>query len=161
VVTEVLEAASDPLRLDVVGEKGSAAKLGGQWPVGVLLAGDLLAAVIAVPLALVLLNVASPASSNSLTHFWVNVGADASFPAAIVLALALAGFYRLNRRAPYESSFSELEELAVALCAGCVISIAFSLIPPSYYSLPSSLWPSLLGVEQSFMPPVEACIPEC
>jgi exopolysaccharide biosynthesis polyprenyl glycosylphosphotransferase len=128
VVTEVLEAASDPLRLDVVGEKGSAAKLGGQWPVGVLLAGDLLAAVIAVPLALVLLNVASPASSNSLTHFWVNVGADASFPAAIVLALALAGFYRLNRRAPYESSFSELKELAVALCAGCVISIAFSLI---------------------------------
>ncbi len=125
-VTEVLEASS--LRADAAGEKGSAAKLGGQWPVGVLVAGDLLAAVIALPLALILLPMASPAPSNSLGHFWANIGSDASFPAAIVLALALAGFYRLNRRAPNESSFSELKELAVALCAGCVISIAFSLM---------------------------------
>lgn len=127
-VTEVLEAASDPLRLGIVGEKGSPGKIGGQWPVGVLVAGDLLAAVIALPLALILLPMASPAPSNSLAQFWRNIGSDASFPVAIVLALALAGFYRLNRRAPYESSFSELKELAVALCAGCVISIAFSLM---------------------------------
>jgi exopolysaccharide biosynthesis polyprenyl glycosylphosphotransferase len=129
VVSEVLEeAATKSLHLRIGEERAGDTRFGGQWPVGVLVAGDLLAAVIALPLALILLNMASPARSNSLTHFWANVGADASFPGAIVLALAVAGFYRLNRRAPYESSFSDLKELAVALCAGCVISIALSLM---------------------------------
>jgi exopolysaccharide biosynthesis polyprenyl glycosylphosphotransferase len=65
---------------------------------------------------------------NSIGRFWENIGAGASFPVAIVLALALAGFYRSSRRAPYESSFSELKELTVALCAGCVLSIGLSLL---------------------------------
>ena len=45
-----------------------------------------------------------------------------------MIALALAGFYRSSRRARYESSFSELKELAIALCAGCVLSIGFSVL---------------------------------
>jgi len=117
----------DSLRLDVDVEEAVIPVGGRQWPAGVILAADLVAAAIALPLALFLLSLASPASSNSLGDFWKNIGAGASFPVAIVLALALAGFYRSNRRAPYESSFSELKELAVALCAGCVLAIAFSL----------------------------------
>jgi exopolysaccharide biosynthesis polyprenyl glycosylphosphotransferase len=108
-------------------EQGGGQVGGCQWPIGVMLATDLVAAAVALPLALLLLAVSSTTATNSLSHFWRNVGADASFPVAIVLALALAGFYRSNRRAPYESSFSELKELAVALCAGCVLAIAFSL----------------------------------
>ena len=118
----------DSLRLDVDVEEAVIPVGGRQWPAGVILAADLVAAAIALPLALFLLSLASPASSNSLSDFWRNIGAGASFPVAIVLALALAGFYRSNRRAPYESSFSELKELAVALCAGCVLAIAFSLL---------------------------------
>jgi exopolysaccharide biosynthesis polyprenyl glycosylphosphotransferase len=126
VVVDVLRATSSPLALDVEETKRPASHQ--QWPVGVLLAADLVAAAIALPLALLLLAVGSTTQGNSLTHFWSNVGADASFPVAIVLALALAGFYRSNRRAPYESGFSELKELALALCAGCVLSIALSLL---------------------------------
>jgi exopolysaccharide biosynthesis polyprenyl glycosylphosphotransferase len=127
VVTDVVRAY-DPLCIDEVGvEQGGGPVGGDQRPIGVVLAADRVAAAIALPLALLLLSVGSPTASNSLSHFWRTVGADASFPVAIVLALALAGFYRSNRRAPYESSFSELKELAVALCAGCVLAIAFSL----------------------------------
>lgn len=127
-MTEVLQVSSESFGLDIRDDQIEAARLGGQWPIGLLMVADLVAAVMALPLALLLLQTASPVSSNSLARFWTNVGADASFPAAIVLALALAGFYRSNRRAPYESSFSDLKELAVALCAGCVLSIASSLV---------------------------------
>ena len=126
-VTDVLETL-DSLCLEEGAEAERAPIVGGRWPTGVVIAADLVAAAIALPLALLVLSASSPALSNSLGHFWRNVAAGASFPLAIVLALALAGFYRSNRRAPYESSFSELKELAVALCAGCVLSIGFSLV---------------------------------
>ena len=127
-VTDLVQIL-DPLCLDEFEVEQSGVPLGGgQWPIGVVLAADLVAAAIALPLALLLLSVASPARTNSLGDFWRNIGAGASFPVAIVLALALAGFYRSNRRAPYESSFSELKELVVALCAGCVLAITFSLL---------------------------------
>ena len=126
-VTDVLETL-DPLRLEVGTERGRAPLVGDRWPIGLMVVADLVGAAIALPLGLVLLSLTSPASTNSLGYFWTNIEAGALFPVAIVLALALAGFYRSNRRAPYESSFSELKELAVALCAGCVLSIAFSLL---------------------------------
>ncbi len=171
-VIEVLEAASDPLRLDIGGEKSSTAEIDGQWPVGVLVAGDLLAAVIALPLALSLLPMASPAQSNSLGHFWANIGSDASFPGAIVLALALADFNRLNRRAPYESSFSDLKELAVALCAEWVLSIAFSLMVHRAFGVAENDSTQLLlaaiialafimGGERPSVHRVAACTPGC
>jgi hypothetical protein len=109
-----------PYPLDFsVDDVGSAPIAGDQWPVALLLAIDLVTAAIAIPLALLLLSMFSSAQTNSLRDFWSNVESDASFPVAIVIALALAGFYRSSRRARYESSFSELKELAVALSAGC------------------------------------------
>ncbi len=119
--------APDLLDFDV-DEVAPAPIAGDQWPVALLLAVDLVAAAIALPLALLLLTMISPAESNSLGKFWGNAESDASFPVAIVIALALAGFYRSSRRARYESSFSELKELAIALCAGCVLSIGFSFL---------------------------------
>jgi exopolysaccharide biosynthesis polyprenyl glycosylphosphotransferase len=117
----------EPLTLDVSEDMGTTPIAGDQWPVALLLLVDLLATAIALPLALLILSVTSDAKENSFTHFWGNVRIEAFFPLAIVAALALAGFYRSSRRARYESSFSELKELAVALCAGCVLSIGFSV----------------------------------
>jgi exopolysaccharide biosynthesis polyprenyl glycosylphosphotransferase len=116
------------LGLDFAEEFGDTRIKADQWPVAFLLAADLAAAAIALPVALFLLSVSSPAPSNSLSNFWSNVESGALFPVAIVIALAFAGFYRSSSRARYESSFSELKELAIALCAGCVLSIAFSLL---------------------------------
>ena len=126
-MTDVLETLETP-GLDARAENGANPTSADQWPIGVLFAADLFAAAVAVPLALLLLSLGSPGRIDTLGHFWENVGTDASFPVAIVIALALAGFYRSSRRAPYENSFSELKELAVALCAGVVLSIGFSLI---------------------------------
>ena len=126
-LTRVKEA-TDQLSFDVGDAPEPVPITGDQWPVALLLAFDLLAAAVALPLALLLLGVSSSAESNSLGRFWTNVGNDASFPVAIVIALAIAGFYRSSRRARYESSFSELKELAIALCAGCVLSIGFSVL---------------------------------
>jgi exopolysaccharide biosynthesis polyprenyl glycosylphosphotransferase len=129
--------APDLLDFDV-DEVGTAPIAGDQWPVAWLLAVDLVAAAIALPLALLLLATISPAESNSLSNFWSNVRSGASFPVAIVIALALAGFYRSSRRARYESSFSELKELAVALCAGFVLSIGFSVLLHLTFSVTES-----------------------
>jgi exopolysaccharide biosynthesis polyprenyl glycosylphosphotransferase len=115
----------EPSTLETVGELGAMPIAGDQWPVALLLVVDLAAAAIALPLALLLLAMSSNSKDDSLTHFWGNLSVEASFPLAIVTALALAGFYRSSRRARYESSFSELKDLAVALCAGCALSIGF------------------------------------
>ena len=123
-----VEEATDQLGCDVGAAIEPVPIAGDQWPVALLLAFDLLAAAISLPLALLLLGVTSSADGNSLGRFWTNVGNDASFPVAIVIALAIAGFYRSSRRARYESSFSELKELTIALCAGCVLSIGFSVL---------------------------------
>jgi exopolysaccharide biosynthesis polyprenyl glycosylphosphotransferase len=79
-------------------------------------------------LALLVLSRASSSPTDSLRNFGVNITSDASFPVAIVLAMAVAGFYRSNRRAPYESSFSELKEISITLCGGCVLAIGGSLL---------------------------------
>jgi exopolysaccharide biosynthesis polyprenyl glycosylphosphotransferase len=118
----------DPPCVDAAEEPGTAHIANDQWSIAVLLAADLLAAIVALPVALLLLSMGSPVESNSLSHFWRNVGHDSSFPVAIIVALALTDFYRSNRRVPYQSSFSELKELAIALCAGCVLSIGISVI---------------------------------
>jgi exopolysaccharide biosynthesis polyprenyl glycosylphosphotransferase len=129
--------APDLLDFDV-DKIGAAPIAGDQWPVAWLLAADLVAGAIALPLALLLLAMSSSAESNSLSHFWGNVKSDASFPVAIVTAMALAGFYRSSRRARYESSFSELKELAIALCAGFVLSIGFSVLLHVTFSVTES-----------------------
>ena len=128
----------DPPCLDATEEPSAAALANDQWSIVVLLAADFVAAIAAVPVALILLSIGSPVSSNSLSNFWRNAAQDSLFPLAIVIALALGGFYRSNRRAPYESSFSELKELAIALCAGCVISIGLSVALHSTFDVDES-----------------------
>ncbi len=118
----------DPFYVDGTEEPEARRIVNDQWSIAVLLAADLLAAIVAVPVALLILSMGSPVEGNSLSHFWRNVAHDSSLPVAIVAALALADFYRSNRRVPYQSSFSELKELAIALCTGCVLAIGFSVV---------------------------------
>jgi exopolysaccharide biosynthesis polyprenyl glycosylphosphotransferase len=126
-VDEVLQDL-DAFCVEVGSQRDGTRIANGQLRTGVLLATDLVVAALSVPGALLLLSLGSTAPSDSLSRFWGNVAHDASFPVAIVTAMALAGFYRSRRRAPYESSFAELKELAIALSAGCVLSIGFSLV---------------------------------
>jgi exopolysaccharide biosynthesis polyprenyl glycosylphosphotransferase len=126
-IDEVLEDF-DPFLVEVGAELDEVGIANPHSRIGVLLATDLVVAALSVPGALLLLSLGSAVPTNSLSHFWGNVEKDASFPIAIVLAMALGGFYRSRRRAPYESSFAELKELGIALCAGCVLSIGFSLV---------------------------------
>jgi len=121
---------TDSESFDAVEERVShrAPIAGDQWPVALLVAADLVASTMALPISLVILAFTSPAHANSLSHFWSNVESDASFPIAIVIAMGLAGFYRSSRRARYESSFSQLKDLAIALCGGCVLSLVFEVI---------------------------------
>ena len=78
-LTRVKEA-TDQLSFDVGDAREPVSINGDQWPVALLLAFDLLAAAVALPLALLLLGVSSSAESNSIGRFWTNVGNDASFP---------------------------------------------------------------------------------
>ena len=126
-MTTVLDPP-DSLFVDLADRNDGVSIAGDQWPVAALLITDLVAAAIALPVALCLLAWSSPVKGNSLNHFWGNLENDASFPVAIVIALAVAGFYRTSRRARYESSFSELKELAIALCAGCALAIGFGVV---------------------------------
>ena len=132
------DEAADQLSFEMESAKEPVSIVGDQWPVTLLLACDLLAGAVALPVALLLLGMSSSAESNSLGRFWINVSSDAVFPVAIVIALALAGFYRSSRRARYESSFSELKELALALCAGCVLSIGFGVLLHFSFNLTES-----------------------
>jgi len=74
-----LADAPDLLDFDV-DEVDAAPIAGDQWPVAWLLAVDLVAAAIALPLALLLLASISPAESNSLSRFWVTRKATLHFP---------------------------------------------------------------------------------
>jgi exopolysaccharide biosynthesis polyprenyl glycosylphosphotransferase len=114
------------------------------WLIAQFVAADLFAAAIALPVALFILSLTSTVKDNSLGRFWGNMGFDCSFPAAIVVALALAGFYRTNRITSNESVFAELKELAIALCAGCVLSIGVSVIVHLSFNLPESNTTQLL-----------------
>jgi hypothetical protein len=85
-VTDVLDKLDIDRQAPKGGSQGGSAIRDGQPPTLILLVADLVSAAIAVPLALVLLSIGSSVTSNSLRHFWQNVGADASFPTAVVIA---------------------------------------------------------------------------
>jgi exopolysaccharide biosynthesis polyprenyl glycosylphosphotransferase len=77
-----------------------------------------------MPIALLLLASISAIPENSMRHFGWNLTHDALFPVAVVVAVALFGSYRTNRRAVGPSTFKELQDLLFAIGGGCVLTIA-------------------------------------
>ena len=85
---------------------------------------DFICACIALPLALLLLSRFSSASVNGSGELLRNMEVDSLFPIAVVLALALAGIYRVAHRRLQPSAFLELRELSLCVGCGCVLALA-------------------------------------
>jgi exopolysaccharide biosynthesis polyprenyl glycosylphosphotransferase len=94
----------------------------------ILVLVDLVSAIASVPLALLLLSQISGESGNSLAHLKHNLASDAIFPAAVVLALAASGSYRLTRNALRTSVFIYLKDIIFAIGTGCVLTIGVGVL---------------------------------
>lgn len=96
-----------------------------RW-VAALVAGDLLAAALAVPVALVALSAVSASPADDLARLGTNLRLDGWFPLATVATLALAGTYRSSRLASRSSTASGLKDRCLALGAGCLLALGLS-----------------------------------
>jgi exopolysaccharide biosynthesis polyprenyl glycosylphosphotransferase len=84
---------------------------------------DFLSTTIALMAALGALSLMSQVEANSISHFWSNIAADALFPFAVVLAIAIGGTYRTNHGQLGSSMFKELKDILFAVSVGCVITL--------------------------------------
>ncbi|HWD53437.1 MAG TPA: sugar transferase [Acidimicrobiales bacterium] len=87
------------------------------------IAVDFVSTYLALAAALVVLSFMSQVPANSINHFWSNISADALFPFAVVLAIAIGGTYRTNQGQLGSSLFKELKDVLFAVSVGCVITL--------------------------------------
>ena len=85
---------------------------------------DFVSTCLALVVALPFLATYSRVPTNSIHHFWGNIGANALFPFAVVLAIAIGGTYRTNQGQLGSSTFKELKDVLFAVSVGCVITLA-------------------------------------
>lgn len=85
---------------------------------------DFLSTCLALVVALPFLATYSRVPTNSIHHFWGNLGANALFPFAVVLAIAIGGTYRTNQGQLGASTFKELKDVLFAVSVGCVVTLA-------------------------------------
>ncbi len=93
-----------------------------------LIAVDYAVAWVSLILALLLLSTFSRNPVNHLANFAVNVQHGFWFPVGIVLGFTLTGSYRLSRRSPTQSTFSELKDYAMSCCFGAFIALTMSYV---------------------------------
>jgi exopolysaccharide biosynthesis polyprenyl glycosylphosphotransferase len=75
---------------------------------------------------LVLLSTFSRNKVNHISNLWSNVQHGFWFPVGVVLGFAFTGAYRLSRRSPTQSTFSELKDFAMSCCFGGFIALSMS-----------------------------------
>jgi exopolysaccharide biosynthesis polyprenyl glycosylphosphotransferase len=85
---------------------------------------DFVSTCLALVVALPFLSNYSRVPTNSIHHFWGNIGANALFPFAVVLAIAVGGNYRTNHGQLGSSMFKELKDVLFAVSVGCVVTLA-------------------------------------
>jgi exopolysaccharide biosynthesis polyprenyl glycosylphosphotransferase len=93
-----------------------------------LIAVDYVAAWISLLLGLLLLSSFSRNPVNHLSHFAVNLQHGFWYPIGIVAGFTITGGYRLSRRSPTQSTFSELKEYAMSCCFGAFIALTMSYV---------------------------------
>ena len=93
-----------------------------------LVISDFIAALLAVPVALLLLAGFSDVAGNSLHHFAYNIEHLLLYPCTIVIALAASGSYRSARRALQPSTFTEIKDLVMAIFAGGILFLALGAL---------------------------------
>lgn len=93
-----------------------------------LIVADYIVAWASLILGLLLLSTFSRNPVNHLNHFAVNIQHGFWFPVGIVLGFTITGSYRLSRRSPTQSTFSELKDYAMSCCFGAFIALTMSYV---------------------------------
>lgn len=98
---------------------------------------DFLLAWAALAVGLVFLGLVSRNPTNRLSNFWVNFPHGTAFPIGIVLGMAISGMYRISRRSPTQSTFSELQDYATGIAFGGVLTLGLSYLAHhfAYYTV--------------------------
>jgi len=99
-----------------------------------LMCSDFLLAWSSLAIGLVLLGLASRNPVNRLSNFWVNFPHGTAFPIGIVLGMALSGMYRLSRRSPTQSTFSELQDFTTGVAFGGILTLGLSYLAHHFAS---------------------------
>jgi exopolysaccharide biosynthesis polyprenyl glycosylphosphotransferase len=92
----------------------------------VVVVTDLVSAVVALTIGLIIMAVISNAPSDSMAHFGDNVLATISFPVIAIPMLAIYGLYRRHHRRVRHSSFGDLEHLTHAMTITGIVTFAVS-----------------------------------
>ena len=96
---------------------------------------DYVTAWISLIAALLLLSTFSRNSVNHLSHFAANLRHGFWFPVGIVVGFTLTGMYRLSRRSPTQSTFSDLKDYAMSSCFGAFIALTMSYVAHHFGNL--------------------------
>jgi exopolysaccharide biosynthesis polyprenyl glycosylphosphotransferase len=102
-----------------------------------LMCSDFLLAWISLAIGLTLLGAASRNPENRLSNFWVNYPHGTAYPIGVVLGMALSGAYRMSRRSPTQSTFSELQSYTTGIAFGGVLTLGLSYVAHhfAYYTV--------------------------
>ena len=101
------------------------------YTVGIV-TSDFLLAWASLAIGLYLLSLVSRNPENRLSNFWVNYPHGTMFPLGIVLGMALSGMYRMSRRSPTQSTFTELQNYTMGVTFGGVLALALSYTAHHY-----------------------------
>ena len=102
-----------------------------------LMCSDFLLAWISLAIGLALLGEVSRNPENRLSNFWINYPHGTAYPIGIVLGMAISGSYRLSRRSPTQSTFSQLQNYTTGISFGGVLTLALSYLAHhfAYYTV--------------------------
>jgi exopolysaccharide biosynthesis polyprenyl glycosylphosphotransferase len=102
-----------------------------------LMCSDFLLAWISLAIGLVVLSFVSRKADNHLSYFWHNYPHGTAYPIGIVLGMAISGAYRLSRRSPTQSTFSELQNYTTGIAFGGVLTLGLSYVAHhfAYYTV--------------------------
>lgn len=102
-----------------------------------LMCSDFMLAWASLAIGLVLLGLVSRNPSNRLGNFWVNYPHGTAYPIGIVLGMAISGSYRMSRRSPTQSTFSQLQNYTTGVTLGGVLTLGLSYVAHhfAYYTV--------------------------
>ncbi len=97
-----------------------------------LICSDFLLAWLSLAAGLALLSAFSRNPVNRLSNFWINFPHGTAFPIGIVIGMAVSGAYRMSRRSPTQSTFSELQNYTMGIALGGVLTLGLSYLAHHY-----------------------------
>src|ERR1039458_1753161 len=99
-----------------------------------LVSSDFFLAWASLAIGLALLSLLSRNPENRLSNFWVNFPHGTAFPIGIALGMTISGTYRMSRRSPTQSTFSELQHFTTGVAFGGILTLALSYLAHHFAS---------------------------